>query len=107
MVLQVGAIKDAIKIVEKTPEKIEAIKAEVQNAGLPYETVTVLMYGLNLISWLPKLTLEQKVTISRLKELLFGKKQRKDKITGDSAKPRDNETDSIKDAESTSITATN
>ena len=79
MVLKVGAIKDAIKIVEKTPEKIEVIKAEVQKSGLPDETVTVLMYGLNLISWLPKLILEQKVTISRLKELLFGKKQRKDK----------------------------
>ena len=107
MVLQVGAIKDAIKIVEKTPEEIEVIKGEVQKSGLPPETITVLMYGLNLISWLPKLILEQKVTISRLKELLFGKKQRKEKIIDDSAKPKDDDTDSIKDAESTSIAAAN
>ena len=76
MVLQVGAIKDAIKIVEKTPEEIEAIKAEIKKSGLPDETVTMLMYGLNLILWLPKLILEQKVTISRLKDLLFGKNKR-------------------------------
>ena len=30
-----GMIRDAIKIVEKTPEEIDAIKAEVQKAGLP------------------------------------------------------------------------
>ena len=71
-----GAIKDAIKIVEKTPEEIEAIKAEIKKSGLPDETVTMLMYGLNLILWLPKLILEQKVTISRLKDLLFGKNKR-------------------------------
>ena len=71
-----GSIRDAIKIVEKTPEEIEAIKAEIQKAGLPDEMMAVILYGLNLIEWLPKLIIEQKVTISRLKELLFGKKKR-------------------------------
>ncbi len=94
-----GMIRDAIKIVEKTPEEIDAIKAEVQKAGLPDETVTVLMYGLNLILWLPKLLLEQKVTISRLKDLLFGKKKRKEKPNDDSANPKDNKTDSNENVE--------
>lgn len=71
-----GAIKDAIKIVEKMPEEIEAIKADIKKTGLPDEVITVILYRLNLIEWLPKLILEQKVTISRLKELLFGKKKR-------------------------------
>ena len=73
MILYVSTIKDALKIVEKTPEEIEAIKQEVKKLALSDETITVIIYGLSLILWLPKLILEQKITISRLKELLFGK----------------------------------
>ena len=72
-----SGIRDAIKIIDKTPEEIEQIKTDVKKAGLPEETITVVIYGLNLILWLPKLLLEQKITIARLKELLFGKGQRK------------------------------
>ena len=72
-----GGFRDAVKIIDKTPEELEQIKADVKKAGLPEETVTVILYGLNLILWLPKLLLEQKITIARLKELLFGKGQRK------------------------------
>ena len=74
-----SGIKDAIKIIDKTPEEIEQIKSDVKGIGLPEETVTVIINGLSLIIWLPKLLLEQKVTIARLKELLFGKGQRKSK----------------------------
>ena len=74
-----SGIKDAIKILDKTPEEIEQIKSDVKSIGLPEETVTVIIYGLSLIIWLPKLLLEQRVTIARLKELLFGKSQRKSK----------------------------
>jgi transposase len=102
-----GMMRDAIKSIEKTPEEINGIKGEIQKAGLPDETVAVLMYGLNLILWLPKLILEQKVTISRLKELLFGKKQRKAKPKADKSKPNNNETDSAENAEPASITAAN
>ena len=87
VVLQLGAIRDAIKIVEKTPEEIASIKAEIKKAGLPDEMVTVILYGLNLIEWLPKLILEQKVTISRLKELLFGKNKRTIEPKDDKSKP--------------------
>lgn len=72
-----GGIKDGLKIIEKTPEEIEKIKVDVQNTGLPEEAVSVILYGLNLILWLSKLILEQRITISRLKELLFDKGQRK------------------------------
>ncbi len=72
-----GGIKDALKIVEKTSDELEQIKSDVKKAGLPEETVTMVMYGLNLIMWLPKLILEQKITLFRLKELLFGKGARK------------------------------
>lgn len=77
MILYVSTIKDALKIVEKTPEEIEAIKQEVKKLALSDETITVIIYGLSLILWLPKLILEQKITISRLKELLFGKGHRR------------------------------
>ena len=72
-----GGFRDAVKIIDKTPAELEQIKSDVKKAGLPEETVTVILYGLNLILWLPKLLLEQKITIARLKELLFGKGQRK------------------------------
>ena len=97
--LYMGTIKDALKIVEKTPEEIDAIKQEVKKLGLSDETITVILYGLSLILWLPKLILEQKVTISRLKELLFGKSSRKskrkksevpnNKVTDDKSSPVD------------------
>ena len=84
-----GSIRDAIKIVEKTPEEIEAIKADIKKTGLPDEMIAVILYGLNLIEWLPKLILEQKVTISRLKELLFGKKKRTIQPKDDKSKASD------------------
>jgi len=73
----VGGIKDAIKIINKTPEEIEQIKADVNKSGLPEEAKSVVIYGLTLILWLPQLLLEQKITIARLKELLFGKGTRR------------------------------
>ena len=62
-----GGIKDAIKIINKTPEEIEQIKADVSKSGLPEEAKSVVIYGLTLILWLPQLLLEQKITIARLK----------------------------------------
>lgn len=82
-----GGIKDAIKIIDKTPEEIEQIKAGVNKSGLPEESKTVAIYGLNLILWLPKLLLEQKITIARLKELLFGKGPRRQKDTSKDTTP--------------------
>ena len=88
-----GAFRDAVKIIDKTPEELEQIKDDVKKVGLPAETVTVILYGLNLILWLPKLLLEQKITIARLKELLFGKGQRKkrQKTKGKAAKSGDDD----------------
>lgn len=44
-----GGFRDAVKIIDKTPAELEQIKADVKKAGLPEETVTVILYGLNLI----------------------------------------------------------
>ena len=98
MMLYMGTIKDALKIVEKTPEEIEAIKQEVKRLGLSDETITVIIYGLSLILWLPKLILEQKITIYRLKELLFGKsscnsKRKKSEVTDDKSSPGDGDSE--------------
>jgi hypothetical protein len=72
-----AGIKDTLKIINKSVDEIEKIKADVRKSDLPEETINILIYGLTLIIWLPKLLLEQKITLFRLKELLFGKSQKK------------------------------
>lgn len=73
-----AGIKGTFKIINKSVDKIEKIKAVVKKSDLPEETINILIYGLTLIIWLPKLLLEQKITLFRLKELLFGKSQKKE-----------------------------
>ena len=68
-----GAIKNSIKIIEKTEQEIDALKAIIDELGLSDEDKAAVTYGLNLIIWLPKLILEQRISLHRLQLMLFGK----------------------------------
>ena len=72
-----GAIKDSINIIEKTEEEVDVLKSIINELDLSDEDKAATIYGLNLIVWLPKLILEQNITIHRLQELLFGKSKQK------------------------------
>lgn len=71
-----AGIKDTFKIINKSVDEIEKVKSDVKKSGLSEETINIIPLGLTLIIWLPKLLLEQKITLFRLKELLFGKSQK-------------------------------
>lgn len=68
-----GALKESIKLIEKSEAEINALKATVRKMDLSDDDIETIIYGLNLIGWLPKLILEQNITIHRLKLMLFGK----------------------------------
>lgn len=68
-----GAIKDSMKIVEMSEQAIYALKAIIDGLDLTSEDKEAINYGLNLITWLPKLLLEQRISIHRLQLMLFGK----------------------------------
>jgi len=68
-----GAIKDSMKIVEMSEHEIDALKAIIDELDLSDEDKAAISYGLNLIVWLPKLILEQRISLHRLQLMLFGK----------------------------------
>ena len=68
-----GAIKDSMKIIEMSEQEIDALKAIIDELNLPEENKAAITYGLNLIIWLPKLILEQRISLHRLQLMLFGK----------------------------------
>ena len=99
-----GAIKDSIKIIEKSEQEIDALKVIIDGLDLSDEDKSAVTYGLNLIIWLPKLILEQRISLHRLQLMLFGKaasakpsKNNNDKNTGINKKPKDNQTSSNND----------
>lgn len=68
-----GAIKDSMKIIEMSEQEIDTLKAIIDEFALSDEDKTAITYGLNLIVWLPKLILEQRISLYRLQLMLFGK----------------------------------
>ena len=66
--------RDKVKIIEKSPEEMAEIREKVSSSEFDTEELEVVLAGLDLITWLPKLLLEQKVTVvfelSRLGHLL-------------------------------------
>ena len=72
-----GQIRHSLKIIEKSEEEIDSLKSAVEALNLSDDEKETLIYGLYLIVWLPKLILEQAISMFRLKELLFGKSTRK------------------------------
>ena len=68
-----GAIKDSMKIIEMSEQEIDALKAIIDELDLSDENKAAMTYGLNLIIWLPKLILEQRILLHRLQLMLFGK----------------------------------
>jgi len=68
-----GAIKDSMKIIEMSEQEIDALKAIIDELDLSDENKAAITYGLNLIVWLPKLILEQRISLHRLQLMLFGK----------------------------------
>ena len=87
-----GAIKNSIKIVEMSEHEIDALKNIINELGLSNEDKAAITYGLNLIFWLPKLILEQRISLHRLQLILFGKAA----ATKKSKKGTDKKTASIK-----------
>ena len=91
-----GAIKDSMKIVEMSEHEIDTLKAIIDAFDLSDEDKTAITYGLNLIVWLPKLILEQRISLHRLRLMLFGKAapakksaNSNDKNTGNNKKSED------------------
>lgn len=68
-----GAIKDSIKIIEKSEQEIDSLKGVIDKLNLSEDDKAAIIYGLNLIISLPKLLLEQRITTHRLQQMLFGK----------------------------------
>ncbi len=94
-----GAIKDSMKIIEMSEQQIDALKEIIDELALSGEDKAAITYGLNLIIWLPKLILEQRISLHRLQLMLFGKtasakksKSGNDNKTGNDQKPDDNQT---------------
>jgi hypothetical protein len=99
-----GAIKDSMKIIEMSEQQIDALKATIDKLGLSDEDKAAITYGLNLIIWLPKLILEQRISLHRLQLMLFGKaaptKKPKDgnnNKTGNNKKPEDDQVSTDKE----------
>ena len=70
-----GQIRHSLKIIEKSEEEIDSLKSAVEALNLSDDEKETLIYRLYLIVWLPKLILEQAISMFRLKELLFGDPQ--------------------------------
>lgn len=94
-----GAIKDSMKIVEMSEQEIDTLKAIIDELDLSNEDKAAITYGLNLIVWLPKLILEQRISLHRLQLMLFGKAtpakkpaSSKDKNTDNNNRSKDNQT---------------
>ena len=66
-----GQIRQSLKIIEKSEEEIDSLKSAVESLNLSDDEKETLIYGLYLIVWLPKLILEQAISMFRLKELLW------------------------------------
>ncbi len=101
--IHMGAIKDSMKIIEMSEQEIDALKAIIDELDLSDENKAAITYGLNLIIWLPKLILEQRISLHRLQLTLFGKatsekssKNNSDQKTDNNKKPEVNETPSDK-----------
>jgi len=99
-----GAIKDSMKIVEMSEHEIDALKKIIDELDLSDGDKAAITYGLNLIVWLPKLILEQRISLHRLQLMLFGKaapaKQSansNDKNTGNNKGSEDNQVSSDND----------
>lgn len=93
-----GAIKDSMKIIEMSEQEIDALKAVIDELDLSDENKAAITYGLNLIVWLPKLILEQRISLHRLQLMLFGKaalakksKNGNDNKTGNNTKSEDDQ----------------
>ena len=102
--VHMGAIKDSMKIIEMSEQEINVLKTIIDELDLSDEYKAAITYGLSLIIWLPKLILEQKISLHRLQLMLFGKaapakksKKDNDKKTGSNQKPEDNESSTGKD----------
>ena len=99
-----GAIKDSMKIVEMSEHEIDTLKAIIDELDLSDENKAAITYGLNLIVWLPKLILEQRISLHRLQLMLFGKAapaknlaNTNDKNTGNNKGLEDNQVSSGND----------
>ena len=99
-----GAMKDSMKTVEMSEQEIDALKTVIDELDLSNEDKAAITYGLNLIGWLPKLILEQRISLHRLQLMLFGKAapakkpaSSKDKNTDNNNRSKDNETHSDND----------
>ncbi len=68
-----GAIKDSMKIIEMSEQEINVLKRIIDELDLSDEYKAAITYGLSLIIWLPKLILEQRISLHRLQLMLFGK----------------------------------
>ena len=62
-----------MKIIEMSEQEIDALKTIIDELELTDEHKAAITYGLNLIIWLPKLILEQRISLHRLQLMLFGK----------------------------------
>ena len=95
-----------MKIIEMSEQEINVLKTIVDELDLSDEYKAAITYGLSLIIWLPKLILEQRISLHRLQLMLFGKavpakkpKSGDNKKTDNNKNPEDDHS-SIDNAES-------
>jgi hypothetical protein len=69
--------KELPKVTEKSQEDIEQITELVRTSNLPEEVIAFVIGCINLACWIPKALVEHRITISNLKRLIFGKRDKK------------------------------
>ena len=65
--------KELPQLIDKSPEEISVILAEVAASNLTDETKAFVESVINLSVWLPKALVEQQITVSNLQKLVFGR----------------------------------
>lgn len=65
------------KVIDKTPADIDAAIEAIQSSNLPSGTKDFAVSCIRLAVWLPKALLEQKIRLSNLRKLIFGRGKNK------------------------------
>ncbi len=77
-------------VIEKSQEEIEQITALVQSSNLLQDIKPFVIGCINLASWIPRALVEHKITVSNLKQLIFGKGDKTTQKHIKSTKPENN-----------------
>lgn len=88
-------------VVDKSSEEINKAIAAIEACDLPAETRSFAISCIRLAVWLPRAFAEHKITLSNLRELIFGsgRKNKKSKRDGDKGSEAEGDTKKSTDSQ--------